>query len=281
MLNIKVKLYSIIFLFVLFFFRAQTVLLPHDSKLKIDSFVIERYGKAQYNVIYEVEFTPNTANLRKKNNVSLLLQSNGKISKFFDPNTLKRDSLLQDYQKKDNVGSDELNQLLKIKVKSDRIILKDFTKNLIVVENKYRKRYQYDELLPTLVWKIEKETKLILEQQCQKATTYFRGRLYTAWFAQNITLNDGPDLFHGLPGLILEISDSQEHFHFKAIAIVKNENEINMLNYKNKIKLSREKFRILQKNYFDNPGFDMGTAFNPDGTQIKIPSIPYNPLELE
>lgn len=34
------------------------------------------------------------------------------------------------------------------------------------------------------------------------ATTQFRGLTYTAWFALDIPINEGPWKFHGLPGLI-------------------------------------------------------------------------------
>lgn len=56
------------------------------------------------------------------------------------------------------------------------------------------------------------DTKKIGNMLCQKATSYFRGRNYTAWYTTEIPLFYGPYKFHGLPGLIVSISDSEEIF---------------------------------------------------------------------
>ena len=46
-----------------------------------------------------------------------------------------------------------------------------------------------------------------------------RGRNYHAWFAPEIPLNEGPWKFNGLPGLILEVYDTQDHYHFTLIGM--------------------------------------------------------------
>jgi len=68
-------------------------------------------------------------------------------------------------------------------------------------------------------WEIGKEEKEILGYKCQKATTYFRGRQYEAWFASDIPIFDGPYKFADLPGLILELYDTRKHYHFTAVSI--------------------------------------------------------------
>lgn len=65
-------------------------------------------------------------------------------------------------------------------------------------------------------WQLEEEVKMIGSFTCQKATTSFRGRNYTAWFTTNIPVPFGPWKFHGLSGLILEIYDSKAEFHIQA-----------------------------------------------------------------
>jgi GLPGLI family protein len=64
-------------------------------------------------------------------------------------------------------------------------------------------------------WELHDETKSIANFLCQKATTHFRGRIYTAWFAQDIPVKFGPWKFHGLPGLILEVYDENYYFHLQ------------------------------------------------------------------
>lgn len=63
-------------------------------------------------------------------------------------------------------------------------------------------------------WVFVDETKKIDAYLCKKATTHFRGRDYTAWYTEDIPVSIGPWKFHGLPGLIIEISDSTSEVSF-------------------------------------------------------------------
>lgn len=65
------------------------------------------------------------------------------------------------------------------------------------------------EQTPTIDWQISNEKKQIKRYTCQKATAYFRGRNYTAWFTKDLAIADGPWKFFGLPGLIMDIYDSK------------------------------------------------------------------------
>lgn len=68
---------------------------------------------------------------------------------------------------------------------------------------------------PQISWKIEKETKNSSSLQLQKATARYGGRHWTAWFSQDdFPFQEGPYKFHGLPGMIVEIYDDQENYHF-------------------------------------------------------------------
>ena len=68
--------------------------------------------------------------------------------------------------------------------------------------------YQYEEDLHLQEWTLHEESaKTILGHECQKATCTFRGREWTAWFALDVPISDGPWKFGGLPGLIMEAYD--------------------------------------------------------------------------
>ncbi|WP_282629530.1 GLPGLI family protein [Empedobacter sedimenti] len=84
-------------------------------------------------------------------------------------------------------------------------------------------------------WKIENETKMILNQKCQKATTTFRGRNYTAWFSTKIKYPFGPWKMNGLPGLVLEVNDNQNFFRIDAVKISKE--NFDFESFTNKINL--------------------------------------------
>lgn len=53
-------------------------------------------------------------------------------------------------------------------------------------------------------WKIEDETKIVLDYKVQKALLDQNGFKYIAWFTNEINSNCGPELY-GLPGTILEL----------------------------------------------------------------------------
>ena len=75
--------------------------------------------------------------------------------------------------------------------------------------------YQYEEDMNLQEWDLQEDsTKTILGYECQKATCKFRGREWTAWFALDVPISDGPWKFSGLPGLIMEVYDrgNQQYF---------------------------------------------------------------------
>lgn len=74
--------------------------------------------------------------------------------------------------------------------------------------------YVYEDVLNAQEWQITTEEKNILGYTCQRANCNFRGRYWTAWFAVDIPVSDGPWKFSGLPGLIMEVYDWGDQHHF-------------------------------------------------------------------
>jgi GLPGLI family protein len=78
---------------------------------------------------------------------------------------------------------------------------------------------------PKFDWVLLEDTKKIGSFVCNKATTFFRGRNYTAWYSSDIKGNFGPWKLQGLPGIILEAYDEKREvvFSLKKIEIPKKE----------------------------------------------------------
>jgi GLPGLI family protein len=130
-------------------------------------------------------------------------------------------------------------------------------------------------------WEILPECTQLMGYPCQKATMEFRGRKWEAWFTQQIPVSDGPWKFHGLPGLILQVSDDQNHYTFTCISLIRKAELIKKWNWQYEY-TSREKIHTLLKRYAERPyvvGQQIGIRFADDS--LKDKSVPYNPIELE
>lgn len=71
-----------------------------------------------------------------------------------------------------------------------------------------------EEPLP-LNWSLEDRRDTLLGLECYAARVEYGGRFYTAWFAPGIPIPDGPYVFGGLPGLIVELRDEHEWFIYQ------------------------------------------------------------------
>jgi len=92
--------------------------------------------------------------------------------------------------------------------------------------------YKCSENLPPQQWTITNDTLTVLGYLCQKATTSFRGRNYTAWYASEIPVSDGPWKLYGLPGLILKVATDDGIFSFLAIGLENIANPTDIFMYK-------------------------------------------------
>lgn len=80
---------------------------------------------------------------------------------------------------------------------------------------------QVTESVPNFNWDISsKEKKQIGNYNCNKATSQFRGRNYTAWYTLEIPCKSGPWKFSGLPGLIVDIADDTQTYQWSLKKIV-------------------------------------------------------------
>ena len=80
----------------------------------------------------------------------------------------------------------------------------------------------YEEAMPQFDWRLEEGDTIIAGYTCHKATTSYRGRVWTAFFTPDIPVDDGPWKLCGLPGLILKAKDNEGKFIFDCIGIANN-----------------------------------------------------------
>lgn len=79
--------------------------------------------------------------------------------------------------------------------------------------------FSFEEDVPVQEWILTEETKEIAGYPCRSAECEFRGRRYTAFYTEEIPVADGPWKFGGLPGFIMEVSDTEGHYSFVCVGI--------------------------------------------------------------
>jgi len=144
-------------------------------------------------------------------------------------------------------------------------------------------------------WKLEKETKFIGQYQCFKATytkmvpkpmTFDSAsdvvlddkepemieREVTAWYTPQVPVNSGPEMYQGLPGLILEIHDGKLNIVCSKI-ILNPEDEVSIkepmkgkeVNQEDYNKIREKKQKEMLEQFSRKPGRDSGESY-----QIRI-----------
>lgn len=69
------------------------------------------------------------------------------------------------------------------------------------------------------IWTIGDSLRNISGRECIDAHCSFRGREWTAWFTPEIPIKEGPWKLFGLPGLVVEAYDNQQHYRFELTSI--------------------------------------------------------------
>lgn len=100
------------------------------------------------------------------------------------------------------------------------------------------KSYIVDDTLHAPTWKILNQIKEVAGYICMKAVTVdtVKNQTITAWFAQDIPVQAGPERFFGLPGLILEldVNDGDVTIIASKVEFKKLTNEFNLKKMKGK-----------------------------------------------
>lgn len=78
--------------------------------------------------------------------------------------------------------------------------------------------YAYSEPAP-LAWTVGTATSTIAGYACQQATATWGGRTWRAWFTREVPVADGPYKFYGLPGLIVQVADTRQHYGYELVAL--------------------------------------------------------------
>ncbi|MDO5522756.1 MAG: GLPGLI family protein [Bacteroidia bacterium] len=182
------------------------------NKMQSQEIIDHATARASYQFSYKTK-----ADLDTYDKTDLMYLDVGqKTSKFYSRYTQIRDSVTADELKK-GFSVAEITQSRKgLKKGTNIVYYQDFSLNTThVVSVLATYGFIYDEKMELPKWVISNEKIEINGYSCQKATTSFLGREWTAYFTPEIAMNKGPWKLWGLQGLIVQASDNQNIFEYK------------------------------------------------------------------
>ncbi|WP_417428585.1 GLPGLI family protein [Halpernia sp.] len=172
------------------------------------------YSQRKINSKIRVLYILNALNSKKPNskklNKTFVLVASENKSVFLTANAYTLDSL-----KLENKNFQELSQYFEMHYQYQVFIDKNninFSDSILGTEIGYKETNEMN-------WSLINEYKEILGMKCQKATISKYGRKWIAYFSNNYPFSFGPYKFNGLPGLILEVQDSDNEYNFTAVEV--------------------------------------------------------------
>ena len=200
-----------------------------------------------------------------------ILQANASVSKFWDWNLLKMDSI--QFSSTIELSRDSLEKLKYIYDRNIRclflpVIFKNYPNGKITVTDKIvQDDYIYQEDKIERQWTLIDDTLTVCGYRCNKAETTFGGRKWVAWYAPEIAISDGPWKLYGLPSLILKAIDSTKTHSFEAVAIRNSTDPIYLRKDITLLKIAKKDF-YKNKKYFE--GEKLRTEYLSDDQKKKM-----------
>ena len=250
---------------------------------------LQAQDQYSYKATYQLEFQEDSTDENSIKSETGVLYLSEEQSRYSSLGKAIKDSL-ENMTNPVVMRMDEYNQMTDFKY----TIYKDYQDNeLILAEKVFQYELKYKQDLKQIDWEIQPENKEILGFSVQKATGNFAGRNYIAWFAPELPFSDGPYKFSGLPGLILEISDLKNHYHFSLTAFQELANPVDkLLNLDNYKTVSQQELDQVRDDYNRDPigtmqkaGIKFGWSEEDEAKTRKELSEKYkkrnNPIELQ
>ena len=193
--------------------------------------------RAHMKCLYRYVYTFDTLKNELRDDL-LILQIGKEVSKCYSYYTFQCDSL-----RRTPDGAKVWSELFRRAIEKDGIygdfphvrmstyVYKNYpTGQMTITDRISSQGYCYVDSLHTQTWAMGDSTREVLGYTCQQATADFRGRRWTAWFAMDIPVSDGPWKLGGLPGLILKAYDEGQQHVFTAVGLERVKDELIIFN---------------------------------------------------
>lgn len=222
----------------------------------------------------------------KEEQVSMILQVGSDMQRFGCVRTFFEDSLALAFGNKPQDTRVIMKKVGEVRTKEEcfgevswRLHLNYPKGKRSITDRIFMDRYLTEETDDLPTWTLADEEKTIFDYKCMKATTTLYGRVWTAWYAQEISRTDGPWLLRGLPGVVVMAEDESGKFRFELQRIEHRETPI-LYQVKDYIKADRNSVLKQKQKYYKNRGqFIMGAAAGAQTSGLSsTEEEPYDPI---
>lgn len=250
----------------------------------------KEYPRADIKVEYSYPHQHLKTDAKAYNNeYKMILLANSGYSKFFSPRTEYLDSLDSTPSGKalsDRLMSEGVKKAIEtgdysyVPSKNGSLYVfksaADSTVTVYDVGGMLERGY-YSEPLAEMKWEIGDSSKMVINYECIMAETDYHGRHWTVWFTPEIPVQDGPWKLCGLPGLILEASESSGQHKFIATGIESSNQEIMPIYSPKKYDRMKRKDMLRGRRQYLTNGAAMVNSLisnTPSGEKIEIKQEP-------
>ena len=199
---------------------ALALALPLRAQLSDDDY--KTIDTARIMVLYNLSFVEDSTQMDFVRNETMMLLLGKHLSLFKSYNAYRADLMMRKKEKEGLLG--EWFESPESRNFAHRFMYEIF-KNYPNGQLTYTEylfltgSFQYNEPMDLFRWEIQEDTIEIQGYVAQKATCSYGGRDWVAWFTDELPFSDGPYKFRGLPGLILRVSDTRNHYSFDFVSI--------------------------------------------------------------
>jgi len=113
--------------------------------------------------------------------------------------------------------------------------------------------YTYTDSIHLFEWKlISDQDSIIAGYACKKAECNKNGRIWTAWYAPDIPISEGPYKFNGLPGLITTVYDSKNQFKIDLFYFKKQDVTLTKIDISKYVPITKKSYQKHKTDFLDN-----------------------------
>lgn len=202
--------------------------------------------------VYNYKFVPDSTQTQNTISEVMFLDIHEGVSEFYGYEKFRSDSLMAEELKRGLASPPPMKEFISYRIVKKNQDVESFnplSSNLYKVKDKR-----------PIHWKLHPEYVTILNYKAQKASAEFAGRKWEAWFTPDITIQDGPYKFRGLPGLILRIKDRTNSHSFELTAIQnlpKNPEYPFVKNFARQFDVDGKQYYKIFRNYRESPAADL------------------------